>query len=76
MDNQIRCRWEVKDTVFSAWRTLPGELTAKEIWDMRKRGDFYLASGGPGCLDRISGSLSVELRVVDSSVRRMSMLFA
>jgi len=43
MDNQIRCRWEVKDTVFSAWRTLPGELTAKEIWDMRKRGDFYLA---------------------------------
>src|SRR4051812_42393091 len=33
-------------------------------------------SGGPGCLDRISGLLSVELRVVDSSVRRMSMLFA
>ena len=44
MDNQQRCRWEVKDTVVSGWRTLAGELTPKEVWDMRMKGNFWLAT--------------------------------
>ena len=34
----------MKDTVVSGWRTLPGELTPKEMWDRRMRGDFWLAT--------------------------------
>lgn len=43
MDDQDRCQWEVKDTPTSDWRTLPGEFTAKEIWAMREKGDFWVA---------------------------------
>ena len=43
MDNQNRRRWEVKDTAMSGWRTLPGEFTPREIWEMRQRGDFCVA---------------------------------
>ena len=43
MDDQNRRRWEVKDDVLSDWRELPGEFTAKEIWEMRQKGDFWVA---------------------------------
>jgi hypothetical protein len=43
MDDQNRRRWEVKDEVLSDWRELPGEFTAKEIWEMRQKGDFWVA---------------------------------
>lgn len=43
MDDQNYRRWEVKDTFDSDWRTLPGEFTARDIWAMRDRGDFWIA---------------------------------
>jgi len=43
MENVQRRRWEVRDGPNSEWRRLPGEFTAKEIWDMCKRGDFWVA---------------------------------
>ena len=43
MHDQNRCRWEVKDTSASDWRTLPGEFTAEEIGAMRAKGDFWVA---------------------------------
>jgi hypothetical protein len=43
MDDQNRRRWEVKDTILSDWRELLGEFTAQEIWEMRRKGDFWVA---------------------------------
>jgi hypothetical protein len=43
MDNEQRRRWNVKDTLFAEWRELPGEFTAQEIWEMRVKGDFWIA---------------------------------
>ena len=43
MDDRDLHRWEVKDSFASDWRALPGEFTAKEIWAMRARGDFWVA---------------------------------
>ena len=43
MDTQDLRRWRVKDTEFSDWRELPGEFTSIEIWEMRVRGDFWIA---------------------------------
>jgi hypothetical protein len=43
MDDRDLHRWEVKDSYASDWRALPGEFTAKEIWAMRARGDFWVS---------------------------------
>jgi hypothetical protein len=42
-ENQTPRRWEVKDSHLSDWRVLPGEYTARAIWAMRARGDFWVA---------------------------------
>jgi hypothetical protein len=36
-------RWKVKDSIFSAWRELPGSHTDTEIFQMKRRGDFIVA---------------------------------
>jgi hypothetical protein len=43
MNNQNHRCWEVKDSPISGWRTLPGMFSAREIWTMRQRGDFWIA---------------------------------
>jgi hypothetical protein len=43
MPNLGRRRWRVKDTVFSAWRELPGSHTPGEVWKMRGEGRFAMA---------------------------------
>jgi len=43
MDDRDLHRWEVKDSYASDWRALPGEFTAKEIWAMRARDDFWVS---------------------------------
>jgi len=37
-NENLQCRWRVKDTTFSSWRNLPGLHTATEIWQMRQEG--------------------------------------
>jgi hypothetical protein len=39
-NNNLKCRWRVKDTAFSSWRNFPGLHTATEIWQMRQEGRF------------------------------------
>jgi hypothetical protein len=43
MPNRGRRRWRAKDTVFSAWRELPGSYTPGEVWKMRGEGRFAMA---------------------------------
>jgi hypothetical protein len=38
-----RQHWRVRDTIFAAWRELPGEFTPQEIWRMRQWRTFVLA---------------------------------
>lgn len=40
---QTRQHWRVRDTIFAAWRELPGEFTPQEIWKMRQWRAFVLA---------------------------------
>ena len=43
MEDQTLRRWEVKRTPDSDWAELPGRYTAREIWTMRAKGDFWVA---------------------------------
>jgi hypothetical protein len=43
VDNQHGRRWQVKDTIQSEWRELPGEFTATEVWEMLMKGAFRAA---------------------------------
>lgn len=40
---QTRLHWRVRDTIYSAWRELPGEFTPQEIWRMRQGRTFVFA---------------------------------
>jgi hypothetical protein len=47
MGNQQRFKWMAKDSVYSAWRELPGLYTASEIFAMSRRGEFLVALPAP-----------------------------